>query len=267
MIGDNILVGYDPGPGGREAVDLAFAFVRVTGGLVTVAHVHAPGRPAAAAEAANVLANVRRTLDDPATDVVAQESRSVGRGLAAAAGRAGADCILIGSAEGGPRGRITVGSTADHLLHSSPEAVILTPSGLRPTPKLSRITVMYVDRPQCEDAVLRGAVAAQSFGVPLRLLTLALEEDPQDRLRDDLALAVRIALDSSGLDPEDVRTELAHGDDVAAAMDAAEWVEDEVVIVASGENASPHRVFLGEIALKVVRAATCPVIVLPRGYT
>ncbi|MFC0041590.1 universal stress protein [Actinomadura rayongensis] len=267
MIGQHLLVGYAPGRGGDEALAAAYDLARHTGGLVTVAHVHPPGRPAAATEAATLLERLRTRLDDPATEVVAVASRSVGRGLATAAARAGADAIVIGSAAGGARGRITLGSAADHLLHSAPEAVLVVPAGHVPGARAERLTVMYVGRPQCEEAVLRASVAAQEFGVPLRLLTLALEDDPRGPLQDDLALAVRLALDASGLDPDDVSADLGAGDDVAAAMADAGWGTGEIMVVASSEDASPHRVFLSELGLKMVRAALCPVVVLPRGYT
>ncbi|MFB4314168.1 universal stress protein [Actinomadura sp. 21ATH] len=256
MIGEHVLAGYTAGPGGREALALGHAIVALTGGRLTVATVHPPGRPAAAGEAAALL---DRLGDDLAgAETALQESRGAGRGLSVLAGRIGADMIVVGSAEGGARGRIAIGSTADHLLHAATEAVALAPAGYTPAETLTRITVAYVRRPQCDEAVARAADAARTLGVPLRLLTLALDDD-EDRLRDDLALAVR----ASGLDAEAV---LAEGDDVADAVGRTAWSEGELLICASSEDATAHRVFLGEIALKLLRAAPCPVAVLPRGY-
>ncbi|MFD0852504.1 universal stress protein, partial [Actinomadura adrarensis] len=61
--------------------------------------------------------------------------------------------------------------------------------------------------------------------------------------------------------------ELAEGDDVADAVARTGWTDGEILVCASSEDASAHRVFLGEIALKLLRAAPCPVTVLPRGYS
>ncbi|MGI5163249.1 universal stress protein [Spirillospora sp. CA-253888] len=272
MIGEHVLVGYAPDAGGREALALAGAIVGHTGGRLTVGVVHPPDRVAAAGEAHTLLEQAGALLEERLEGVAAafavQESRSVGRGLSSLAGKVGADLIVVGSPPGGARGRIGVSSTSDNLLHSATEAVMLAPTDYAPPPQgLERITVMYVQRPQADEAVTRAAIAAITLGVPLRLLTLAIGDAPRGRLRDDLALAIRLAQDSSGLPAEEVSAELAEGDDVADALGDADWLEGEILVCASSEDAAAHRVFLGEVALKVLRAAPCPVTVLPRGYT
>jgi nucleotide-binding universal stress UspA family protein len=141
---------------------------------------------------------------------------------------------------------------------------MIAPAGHEPSERPGRITVAYVRRPQCDEAVVRAALAAAHLEVPLRLLTIAVGDDSRDRLRDDLALAARLAAETTGTEAE---TGLAEGDDVADAVGRAGWTEGELLICASSEDASAHRVFLGEMALKVLRAAPCPVTVLPRGYS
>ncbi|GGT85093.1 universal stress protein [Actinomadura citrea] len=266
MIGEHVLAGYVPDAGGREALDLARGIVALTGGRLSVATVHPPDLPAAAGEARALLDQAADLLDGEPADLLVQEGRSVGRGLTVLASRIGADLIVVGSPEGGARGRIGVGAAADHLLHSATEAVMLAPSGHRSPDELGRITVMYVRRPQCDEAVIRAAQAAERLEVPLRLVTLAIGDVNPEPLRDDLALAIRLALDSADLLPEDVTAEVAEGDDVADALEDVDWPEGELLVCASSEDAAAHRVFLGEVALKVLRAAPCPVTVLPRGY-
>ncbi|GAA4228151.1 universal stress protein [Actinomadura meridiana] len=269
MIGEHVLAGYVNDAGGREALGLADAIAGLTGGRLSVATVHPPGLPAAAGEARALLDQAADLLDDRPADLHVQEGRGVGRGLGVLASRIGADVIVVGSPEGGARGRIGVGAAADHLLHSATEAVMLAPSGYTPPDEFTRITVMYVRRPQCDDAVIRAAQAADRLDVPLRLVTLAvgdIGDGETERLRDDLALALRLAAESADLTPEDVSAELAEGDDVAAALHDTDWPTGELLVCASSEDAAAHRVFLGEVALKVLRAAPCPVAVLPRGY-
>ncbi|QKG20307.1 universal stress protein [Actinomadura verrucosospora] len=266
MIGEHVLAGYVHDAGGREALDLARAIVALTGGELSVATVHPPGRAGAAGEAHALLEQAAELLGEQPADLLVQESRSVGRGLTSVAGRIGADLIVVGSPEGGARGRIGVGAAADHLLHSATEAVMLAPAGYTPPDELGRITVMYVRRPQCDEAVVRAAQAADRLDVPLRLVTLAIGDVDAERLRDDLALAIRLAVESSELLPEDVSADLAEGDDVADALDDLDWPDGELLVCASSEDAAAHRVFLGEVAVKVLRAAPCPVTVLPRGY-
>ncbi|WP_433337603.1 universal stress protein [Spirillospora sp. CA-294931] len=262
MIGEHVLAGFVNDAGGREALAFARAIVALTGGGLTVGNVHAPDRPGAAAESETIL----EQADAPGAEFATQESRGSGRGLSVLASKTGADLIVIGSPAGGAKGRVGIGSTADNLLHSATEAVMLTPSGYEPPERLHRITVAYVRRPQVDEAVVRAALAALKLDVPLRLLTLAIGDVDDDRLRDDLALAIRLATDS-GIAPESVTAELAEGDDVAEALSRAEWPDGEILVCASSEDATAHRVFVGEVSLKVLRAAPCPVTVLPRGYS
>lgn len=266
MIGEHVIAGFVNDPGGQEALALACSVVALTGGELTVATVHPPGRAGAAVEAHNTLSLAAELLGDTPADVAAYESRGVGRGLSVLASKIHADLIVIGSPAGGARGRIGIGSTADNLLHASAQAVMLTPAGYRPPQALDRITVAYVRRPQVDEAVTRAAVAAERLGVPLRLLTLAVDGADPDSLRDDLALAMRLATDTSDLPEDNVQAALSQGDDVADAVDGAPWSAGELLVCASSEDALAHRVFLGEVALKVLRAAPCPVTVLPRGY-
>lgn len=271
MIGEHVLAGFETGAGGREALRLALTVVALTGGRLTVANVHQPDRPAAAGEALTVLKQAEEYLAEAAprmpADFVAQEGRGVGRGLSTLASRTGADLIVIGSQEGGAHGRVAIGAAGDNLLHAANEAVMITPAGYEPPERLGRITLSYVRRPQADEAVERTALAALALDVPLRLITLVVGDDDRGRLRDDLALAIRHAQESSGLPAESVTAELAEGDDVADALADVPWPEGELLVLASSEDAQAHQVFLGEMALKVLRAASCPVTVLPRGYS
>jgi nucleotide-binding universal stress UspA family protein len=96
-------------------------------------------------------------------------------------------------------------------------------------------------------------------------MTLAVAGADQDALRDDLALAIRTASESSDLAAGEIQVRVGEGDDVSEAMADVPWVEGELLICASSEDAPIHRVFLGETAFKVLRAAPCAVTVLPRG--
>lgn len=263
MIGSHIIVGYAETPAGRQALALAAAIAQVTGGALTVAAVYPPESPGLAVEAQANLAHAATLLAETPAEYLTFESRGTGRGLTVLASRMRADLIVVGSAAGGQRGRVTVGSVADHLLHLSPEAVALAPEGWEPAGGLARLTLMYVRRPQADEAVERAARAAARFAVPLRLVTLDLRASRPEPLHDDLALAARHAWESSGVDAE---TELATGYDVPAAMAALDWLPGELLVCAASEDAQAHRVFLGEAATKVVRAAGCPVLLLPRGY-
>ncbi|MCF6471986.1 universal stress protein [Nonomuraea sp. MG754425] len=259
-----MIVGYTNDPGGRDALALGAAIARVTGGELTIATIYPPGSAGQAVEAQANLAHAAEELGPVPAEFITYESRGTGRGLAVLASRIKADLIVVGSASGGQRGRITIGTTADHLLHLSSEAVMLVPDQYVPPAEPGRLTLAYVHRPQCDAAVGQVAQAALRLGVPLRLITLDLRTEDQGRLRDDLALAVRLAWETTGIEAE---AEVAEGHDVAAALEDVEWLPGELLVCAASEDAQPHRVFLGELAMKVLRASACPVTVLPRGFT
>jgi nucleotide-binding universal stress UspA family protein len=264
VIGEHVIVGYTRDAGGREALALASSISQLTGGELTVAAIYPPNSPGEAVQAQASLAEAGVELEGVPAEFIAFESRGAGRGLGVLASRIRADLIVVGSAAGGQHGRISIGSTADHLLHLSPEAVMVAPSGYKPVGEPSRLTLAYVHRPQCDEAVPRVAEAALRLGVPLRLITFDLRTDDPERIRDDLALAVRLAWESTGIEAE---AEVSEGHDAAAAVGAAEWLPGELLVCASGEDAQPHRVFLGELAMKVLRASPVPVTVLPRGFS
>ncbi|MEU8247474.1 universal stress protein [Nonomuraea sp. NPDC048916] len=263
MIGEHVIVGYTVGPGGRDALALGAAIAGVTGGELTVATIYPPGSPGQAVEAQANMANAADELGDVPAEFLTFESRGAGRGLSVLASRIRADLIVVGSAGGGRHRRIALGATADRLLHLSSEAVMLAPAGYAPVGAPSRLTLAYVHRPQCDEAVERVAQAALRLGVPLRLITLDLHTDDPDRLRDDLALAVRLAWETTGIEAE---AEVSEAHDVAASLETLEWLPGELLVCAASEDAQPHRVFLGELAMKVLRASPQPVTVLPRGY-
>ncbi|MER6002291.1 universal stress protein [Nonomuraea angiospora] len=263
MIGEHVIVGYTNDPGGRDALAQAAAITRVTGGELTVATIYPPGSPGLAVEAQANLAHAAEELGPIPAGYLTYESRGTGRGLSVLASRIRADLIVVGSADGGRHGRITIGATSNHLLHLSSEAVMLVPARYVPDDGPERLTLAYVHRPQCDEAVERMAQAALRLGIPLRLITLDLRTDDPGKLRDDLALAVRLAWETTGIEAE---SEVAEGHDVTAALADVEWLPGELLICAASEDAQPHRVFLGELAMKALRASPCPVIVLPRGF-
>jgi nucleotide-binding universal stress UspA family protein len=264
---EQVLAGYVDDAGGREALALARRIAEVTGARLTVAAVHSPERAASVVEAQAALDHAADLLGELPAELVTHESRSASRGLSVLASRTGAGLIVIGSPPGGAHGRINLGGTADHLLHAATQTVLLTPAGHTDSWEPQRITVAYVRRPQCDEAVTTAARSAVLLGVPLRLVTLALDGADENPLRDDLALAIRLVAGPPGPPAEEIQAALGEGDDVASAVGDLDWEEGDLLVCASSEDAPVHRVFLGETAFKVIRAAPCPVAVLPRGRT
>jgi nucleotide-binding universal stress UspA family protein len=167
------------------------------------------------------------------------------------------------------------------LLHGSPVSVIAAPRDYaqRGADTFDRITVAYLRRPGGTAAVEFAARAAAACGVPLRLLTVAiggalwgkatgLAAEHLRRMVDsyeaDLAMAAREATKRSPLTDHEVRTEVAEGMDVAAALGTTDWTPGELVVCSSSDAGPLHRVFVGDMSLKILRTVPCAALVLPR---
>jgi len=296
MIGGSVLVGYEPDRRGADALALAATVVSGTGGDLTVASVRPPAWPVPGpgkvdaeweayldSQAQAALDGAAKILDGwgLSAEYLVTANRGSGRGLAHLVGKARADLIVIGSAPGGPRHGIALGSTADQLLHGSPVPVMLAPKGYaqRPPEVFDRISVAYLRRPGCEQAVDLAARIAVRRNTLLRLLTVAVghkakgkavqlvEEQARrvvERYRSDLALAAKETEDGGILTTDRITTEVVQGPDAQSAIGLAEWSPGELLVLASSTAGPLRKVFMGDMSLKILRAVPCPAVVLPR---
>lgn len=288
-----VLCGYTPDRRGRDALALAALSARVAGSELVLANVHPPAWPVpnqgavdlewrrfVAQRSRDALARAEDLLGAwgaPPARTVVRAHRGSGRGLAEVAGHEEADLVIIGSAPGGPRTRIAVGSTADQLLHGSPVPVLLAPKGYASAPpeSFTRITLAYRRRPADRVACRVAARAAARLGIPLRVVHVLVRatrffgasvgfdaEEPV--LRAAREAAEHDLSDLSRRLPGEITTEILQGDDVADAVESTSWEPGELMICGSGGAGPLRRVFLGDMSLKLVRTAPCPVMVLPR---
>ncbi|WP_157244620.1 universal stress protein [Nonomuraea typhae] len=283
---ENVLTGFIAEPRGRDGLALAVLLARQAGARLTVATVqpptwHTPG-PAKADESAwraylreqaeSTLEQARELAGESAEYVVHSHKGS-GRGLVELARKREADVVVIGSAPSGSKGRISLGSTADQLLHASSVPVLLAPKGWaeEPPPEFERLTVAYRRGPGCDHAVGEAARAAALLDVPLRLVTLVLstgrkaqiELDMIERLRDHAAADLKAAARGQRRRVE-VEVEVLEGRSVAQALRTTSWRPGEFIVCASSSSGPLRRVFLGDTSIKIVKAATRPVMILTR---
>jgi nucleotide-binding universal stress UspA family protein len=279
----SVVVGYMPDSRGEDALALATLIVRAVSGDLVVANVHppgwsVPGRGAVDAEwvaylektATDALAEAKRYLarrGPPVVAYVRYAHRSSGRGLAEVAADASGDLVVIGSAPGGRPGRIAIGSTADQLLHGCSAPVMMAPRGFAAeAPRsLRRLTFAFRPGADSENAVRRAAEFAAAAKIPLRLLTLMVRPP---------ALAGRFAHHRGDAEADiatmrdlvaaEATTEVIGGASVPSALRAAEWLPGDLLACASSTDGPLRTVFLGDTSGKLVRAASCPVLVLPR---
>lgn len=291
-----VLCGYMPDRRGKDALALAALYARSVDAELVVANVYPPAWPVQNQGAVDLewrrflvdrsraaLARGEEILEElgggPARTVV-HAGRGSGRGLAEVAAEVEADLVIIGSAPGGARARVTVGSTADQLLHGSPVPVLLAPKGYAGAvpDAFERITITYRRRPEDRATCRLAARVAARLGIPLRVVHVLVRatrffgasvgfdaEEPvlraaREDVEADLAdLATRL---ESGAG---ITSEVLQGDDVGDALESTTWLPGEVAVCGSSGTGPVRRVFLGDMSMKLVRNVPCPVMVLPRG--
>ena len=286
-----ILVGYSPDSRGDDALALAAQVARAAKASLVVVNVRAAAWPARGSGSVDaewvayltemaraVLAQARAKLESESlekivVDYVVQANRGSGRGLGEAAKETGAELIVIGSAPRGRAGRIAIGSTADQLLHGSPVPVLLAPRGYgdKPFLRLRRLTIAYWRRRDAGGVLVEAKELADQVGIALRLVTLVLrppgvtrkfrgEEEVMRRQCEQAERDLKEAAARLG----DVETEVLLGSGVAKALSVADWGDGEILACMSSATGPLRKVFLGDTSGKIVRAAPCPVMVLPR---
>ncbi|SDD13537.1 Nucleotide-binding universal stress protein, UspA family [Sanguibacter gelidistatuariae] len=248
-----------------------------------------PAHAAAQREAATSFLTAARALlpaGVPATDDV-RLARSVPAALHDAATEHAATTLVLGSSEDGVRGRIAVGSVADRVLHSSPVPVAIAPRGFSADGSgrlLTRVTVAVDSGPSSTEVLAMGAQMAHRAGVPLRMVTFAIrrktmfppemgfdiEDSVLDAWREQAEAGQRRAVaelsgrpDAAQLAPVD-ESAVVSGPSWEHAVADLDWQAGDVLLMGSSSESALTKVFLGSTATKLLRAATVPVIVLPR---
>jgi nucleotide-binding universal stress UspA family protein len=260
-----IVVGVDGTGSGQDAVALATRLARATGDPLIVACVYPEGR--------------RASLDAAEVRGPAAKAREAARGLAELAEEEGAAMVVAGSHRSGAFGRVASGGTAERLLHGSGCPVAVAPRGYRRrvTDKLRRIGVAFVDTPDGREAVRQAADLAARSGLPLTVLSFVAvhtnwfvpeavrpeEETVPIEVRKEYQEALDRAL--AGL-PEEVRAtgELLYGEVVDELSVVGERGVDLLVCGSRGYG-PVRRVLLGTVSAALLRQASVPVLVVPRG--
>jgi nucleotide-binding universal stress UspA family protein len=280
-----IVVGVDGTGSGQDAVALATRLAQATGDPLIVACVYPEGRrstPEAAGvrgPAAKALEAAEALAEEAAAEYRTVPSGSPARGLAELAEEEDAAMVVVGSHRGGAFGRVASGGTAERLLHGSGCPVAVAPRGYRQrvTDKLRRIGVAFVDTPDGHEAVRYAADLAARSGLPLTVYSVvSVHHDwfvpeavrPEDEtlpveVREDYQEALDRAL--AGL-PDGVQGtgELLYGEVVDELSMVGERGADLLVCGSRGYG-PVRRVLLGTVSSALVRQASVPVLVVPRG--
>lgn len=270
-----LVVGWDGSDRSRDALELARPLARIEGASLTVATV-------VTAEAAEAERRLREAdLNHwPGVEVSRRvvESRSPGRGLNELAAEVSADMIVLGSTHRGPFGRVFPGTVADDVLRHASCSVAVAPSGYarRYGNQIRSVVAAFDASPESERALeLAAGIARAARG---RLKVLAVAEPPVAMVGPDASYAyhqvleareahlreqVDRALDSIAPGLECEGSVIVRGD---AALTLAEETSEgvDLLVLGSRERGSVERALLGGVSSRVVRDASCPVVVVPR---
>ena len=281
-----IVVGVDPLRHDPEAAVLAALLARASGAPVVAVAVHPheiPLRPGGAPEdglrgtALARLAAIEAAFHGVALETIAIPGPSAAHVLHDCAEERGAGLLVVGSTHRGITGRITLGSTADRLLHGAPCPIAVAPLGFAERMHgFERIGAAFVDSEEGYEALRAAGALTAAFRAELHVATavepvawsatsLVQPNDVGAHLADRRARAeehLRTALD--GLAPA-VRShyEVLVNSPVTALE---QFSRDVDLLVCGSRGYGPlGSVLLGGVSRRLIHSAACPVIVVPRG--
>lgn len=290
-----VVVGYLAGKGGLSALNLGAEAARTL--KTTLSVVTVVPKPWTTPSQARIDAEYAQYADRLAADSATQAKqclasldaqlevsfhkyshRSASGGLVDAVKELDAKVLVLGSAADGSLGQVVIGSTADRLLHSAPVPLAISPRGYRgsKTHGLTRLTCAYPGTPESLPVVGRVAALAAELGVPMRVITFAVRGrtmyppevglHAEDSLLQSWAAQSRETLAKLKIDGvvgDDVDLQVVTGNGWDQALDAAEWLDGEILALGTSPQGAIARVFLGSKGTKIVRHSPVPVLVLP----
>jgi nucleotide-binding universal stress UspA family protein len=280
-----IVVGIDDSAGARDALAFAKRLAGCTGASLRLAtafnYSDVPSRASNEAfrsyleqDALEVLRAAASSVDGVSgTDAIATPSAP--HALHSLAEAVDAAMLVVGSTHRGAVGRVVPGSTGERLLHGSPCPVAIVPSGYADAAPIRSIGVGYDGTEESEAALHAGYELARRCNATLRVIRVfdantsapALMTMPGwNSMRDDTEEIYRTRLaDAVGALPTDVGVESVFTTGNAGKELASESEHVDLMIVGSRGYGPRAAVLLGGVSHALIREATCPVVVLPRG--
>lgn len=291
----SIIVGVSSDESGMDAVALGAVLGMALDQEIVLVHVHPatidyPSIGNVDAEwsaylderSRSILASARERLTDTwgmrATKEAVVANSSVGRGLLEAAENHQGSLVVLGPVASGRRGHVSLGSAAHALLHGGHVGVAIAPEGYRETglEHLHRLIVAYRDGPDSEPMLTWVSAIARKNDLDVTLLSIVrrmtrivgtrLGHDPEgpviEALVEQYEEAQRAVIPTLG---GTVTGTVVQADTAEQAMERFPWRDGDLLIVGSSRYGALRRVLLGDTGLKILRAATIPVLVAPRG--
>jgi nucleotide-binding universal stress UspA family protein len=226
-------------------------------------------------EDARVLAERIVMRDGGELKVVTVEKGSPADALQALAETGEADLIVLGSTHHGHVGSVSPGSVAEQLLHGAKCRLIIAPKGYaeedHSQDRLRVLAVGYDGMAESHAALEEGARLAAKFHASMKVIGVATPVPPmgaaaaaQSGAQAGPDFQTRLH-DAVGELPSDLRAlpVFEHGDPVHKLLEASESGVDLLVLGSRGFG-PVMRLLIGSVSSRVIRAANCPVMVVPR---
>lgn len=274
---NNVLVGVDGRPGGRDAIALASRLIDPDGKL-TLAHVHSgplhpshavsPGLLREECEASAKLLEQERAAGEVKAELVSVVGMSAGRALHRQAEEQHADLLVVGSCSRGVLGRTMLGDDTRNALNGAPCAIAIASLGYAEHPMpLAKIGVGYNGSPESKlalqtareladatratvDALEVVSLPAYGYGGLIPPVTgEALEEMLQEANDRLISLPEVKGSAVCGL----------IGEELAAFANTV-----DLLIIGSRGYGPMKRMMLGSTSSYLERHARCSLLVLPR---
>ena len=275
---ENVLVGVDGSPHGRDAVALAHrltdpssrvALVHVHPGELRPSHAVVPGMLKEEREAAEQLLKREAASAKLPADLVSVVAGSPGRGLHELAEEREADLIVVGSSSHGPLGRVLLGDDSRAALNGAPCAVAIAAAGYaeRDHP-FANLGVAYDGSPESEVALATARDLAQVSHARVH----ALEVVPivtwgygpmAPLLLNGSFQAMVTEADARMKELPGVEGRAVDG---LAGEELAAFGDELDLLIAGSRGYGPvRRLVLGSTSRYLQRHARCSLLVLPRG--
>jgi nucleotide-binding universal stress UspA family protein len=281
-----VVSAHDPDSGDRGPIGLGRIAARLLGARL-VAVVVRPGGSAperltrceGGPDTADAVAALRASLLGEHAEVVGVTAPSAAAGLHAALAEQRPVLAVVGSSHGCAHGRVGLGGTTERMLTAAPCPVAVVPWGYAAR-RLQRIAVAIVPSAEGRAALRAGARLAALVGAPLHVLTVLrstpdAEETvavarelapglvPAPGVEQPCSILASAIVAAAAAGPLQIETSILVGDPADALVRASDRAD--LLLLGARAYGPPHAVLAGGVARRVLGAARCPVVVLPRG--
>jgi nucleotide-binding universal stress UspA family protein len=291
-----ILVAFNPEAGDREPVDFGIAASAFIGAPLAIAAVFRGGpaveRAAGTAEhreqrQSRTLEHLRLDLERRGitADIHAVESMSVGVGLTQAIHDLAPQLVVLGATSRGAAKSALLGTTIERVIQHAVGPVAVVPRGYqRPANGIRTVGAAYAPTVEGAAAVRVAAGLARVGSAQLRAIQVLDPKHAQQqaggmladqhhevgaeestaarkRLRDRAELETLVESVTTGID---VDVDTLYNDPADGLLAAAHQVD--LLVMGSRARGGRRAMVLGSVSRKVAERATCPVVIIPKGF-